>query len=481
MSKYKYLLKNIGLLTISNFGSKILSFILIPLYTNVLTTSEYGIYDVYATTVSLLIPILTLNIVDGVMRFALDEKKDKRQVFSIGIKYVTIGSLIFSSLVIVNNIFNLVPLFVDFSSYLILLFVSSLFYTLITQFSRGIEKITDVAVSGIINSIIMLGCNVLFLLYFKMGIQGYFLATCLSFIIPSIYLVVRLKIWKYIVPRTNSQLTEEITDYSKPIIFDTVSWWVTNVSDRYVVTWFCGIAANGIYSLAYKIPSILNVFQSIFTQAWTLSAVKSLEDKDSSAFYSSIYEYCNCGIVVLCSILILMDKILAKILFANEFYLAWKYAPFLMISVVFGILSGLFVGIFAAAKQSKTFSFTTVIGAAVNIIFNILLVYFIGPLGASIATLLAYIIVWMIRLIKVNKIVTIKINLKKDIVAYSILITQSIILILEWEIFLTYLVESILLIVIFLIYSKQITGLMKKILAKFSSRSEEEKSVTLDM
>ena len=86
MKKYKSLLKNIGFLTISNFGSKILVLFLIPLYTSILSTSQYGTFDLYSTTLSLIAPVLTLNIVHATMRFCLDGKYNKEVVIRIGIK-----------------------------------------------------------------------------------------------------------------------------------------------------------------------------------------------------------------------------------------------------------------------------------------------------------------------------------------------------------------------------------------------------------
>ena len=80
MSKSSYLIKNMGILTISNFSSKILVFLLVPLYTSVLSTKEYGTYDLAVSTATLLYPILTLNIVDAVMRFLMDKESDKKAV-----------------------------------------------------------------------------------------------------------------------------------------------------------------------------------------------------------------------------------------------------------------------------------------------------------------------------------------------------------------------------------------------------------------
>ena len=80
MGKYKYLFKNIGIMTISNFGTKILSFLMVPLYTNLLSTSEYGTYDLYQTTLFLFVPILSLNIADAIMRFSMDKNQKLEEI-----------------------------------------------------------------------------------------------------------------------------------------------------------------------------------------------------------------------------------------------------------------------------------------------------------------------------------------------------------------------------------------------------------------
>ena len=84
MGKYRYLFKNVGLMAIGQFGSRMLSFFLVPLYTSVLSTADYGTFDLYGTIVQLLVPVLTLNIYDAVLRFALDGKEDIKQVHAVG-------------------------------------------------------------------------------------------------------------------------------------------------------------------------------------------------------------------------------------------------------------------------------------------------------------------------------------------------------------------------------------------------------------
>ena len=468
MGRYKYLIKNIGLMTISNFGSKILSFLLVPLYTSILTTEEYGIYDIYTVTIFLLAPILSLNIVEAVMRFSLDTENDRNEIFSTAIFQYIIAVILCFVFIIVNCKIGIIKSFCYYPIYFVLYFALSLLADLMVQFARGLERLVDVTISGIISSLCTLGCNILFLVVFKAGLEGYFLASCSAFVATAGYLIVRLKAWKYIHVKSAISLHKKMTSYSIPMIFNTVGWWINNVSDKYVVTFLCGAAANGVFSVAYKIPSILTMFQTIFNQAWTISAVKEF-DENSSEFYSNIYKVYNFVLVVLCSGLIIFNKLIAKILFANDFYVAWKYAPFLMLAVVFGSLSNLLGGIFAAAKKTKVYGKTTMVGAGVNVIANVGLVLLCGPVGAAIATVLSNIVVWGCRIKEANKIILIQTRYTRNFISYIIVFIQCIcMLIIENSIFM-YPLEVAFLLIILILYRGELMEFLQQ-LGKISKK-----------
>lgn len=464
MGKYKYLIKNMGLMTISNFASKILSFLLVPLYTAVLTTNEYGTYDLYTTTAFLLMPIFSVCIAEAVMRFTLDKKSNPKEVFSIGVSIYLKACCIVIILCLLNYVFDIIDIFNLYPMYFVLYFCLCLLSGLLTQFAQGLEKILDVAISGVLSSVTTITLNILLLVVFPLGLRGYFIANCSAFGAVSIYLIFRLKIWKYLAFHLKYSLKHDMVKYSFPLVLSQIGWWINNVSDRYVVTWLCGAAANGIYSVAYKIPSILNVFQTIFSQAWVLSTVKEVDVKGSN-FYTIVYKYYNCGMVIICSLLIAGDKIIANILFSNDFFEAWRYAPFLIISVVFGALSEVFNGIFTAAKNSKIIARTTLCGASINTILNIVLVYIFGPIGAAIATLISYIVVWSIRLRVAKKLVSINIRLIRDISSYIILIVQSIILFFNIEI-VVYILQLILFFALLLLYIQDIKAVIMQLTKK---------------
>lgn len=431
MKKYVELLKNIGILTLSNFGSKLLSFLLVPLYTSVLSTEEYGNFDFINVTISLLIPLLTLNISEGALRFLLDSnrtEKEKNDITSITCRYAITSTIIVIIFSVINYKFNFISILKENFVFFIVFYLVSVMYQSIQNLTRGYDRLSDIAIAGIINSIFMIFLNILFLLVFKIGLLGYFLASIVSTGISTIFLMCRLKILKKIYNKTNKIIERKMITYSKPLMLNSIGWWITNISDRYIITFMCGISENGIYSVAYKIPSILSIIQNIVNQAWTISAVKNINCDKDNKFVKNVYSFYNFLMVICCSSLIILTKILAKMLYNNEFYNAWRYMPFLLISIVFGALSGLLGGLFSAEKNTKILGYTTIGGAIINIVLNFILINNIGPMGAAISTAISYCVVWIIRIIVVEKKYKIKLNIKRDLIAYIILIIQSVII-----------------------------------------------------
>lgn len=423
MKKYRYLLKNIGLLTISSFGTKLITFFLVPLYTSILSTQEYGIYDLFNTTISLLIPILTINIQDGVLRYSLGaDREQSTQVFSYGVRLVGASSIFVCFFAWINQYYYWVKVFAKYPVFFALLYIFTAYEQVFMNFARGLDRVADISIAGVVSS--ATGCllNIWLLVFAGIGLKGYFIASTGAALAPCIYLWLRLHFGKYLsCTKINSKLKKDILAYSAPLVLNSIGWWINSASDRYIVTWLCGVAVNGVYSVGYKIPSILNVFQSIFNQAWVLSSVKEFDPEDKDGFFVNIYNVYEFLMVGVCALIIIFTRFIARILYAKEFYNAWVYVPFLTISIVFGALSGLIGGVFAAAKDSKIFSISTLVGAAVNTALNIVLVMNMGAIGAAIATAISYTVVWAIRLICVKRHMTLRVSLGRDIASYAVL------------------------------------------------------------
>lgn len=424
--KYKDLSKNTLLFAISNFGSKFISFFLVPLYTYTLSKSDYGTLDLVNTTVSLLIPILTLNIQDAVLRFSLDQNYDKTKVISVGIKISLITTLLLTSSVAILKYYIKLPLADLYLYYLLLSYAIGTFQNILSMYLRAKNEIKCITICSILNSFISCILNLLLLLYYKLGIIGFLIANTLGHIFSIIYMYLQGKVYKDFSINSSPQLTKEMIAYSSPLTLNTLSWWINNASDRYILTSFCGVTINGIYAVSYKIPSILTVFQTIFYNAWSISAIKEFNKEDSDGFIGKMYSYYSCISFVGCSLLMLINQYLAKFLFSNDFFEAWLYVPPLLVGNVFNGIS-LFEGcLFTAVRQTKEVSVTTIFGAITNTILNLTLIPYLGAMGAAIATMIGYLTIWSVRTIKLGRIISMKVSWKQQIMLIILLMIQCI-------------------------------------------------------
>lgn len=426
--KYRYLAKNTILFTISSFGSKILTFMLVPLYTNVLTTAEYGIADIISTSAILIGYIFTLNISDAILRYAIDDNDNAKKILAFGFKIILIGTAILCLVLAV--IWKLAILSWDNYCYIFLV-LYYFFFVLNSVFSnylRAIDHIKAVAIGGILTTLVTIVSNIVFLLIIKTGLIGYLISMILGVFATCIYqmLVIRMPLINYFNLTCSDNYKKEMLRYSIPLIFNGIAWWMNSSLDKYFIIAMIGAGANGVYSVAYKIPTLLTMVQSIFNQAWNLSAIKEFDKNDMDGFFANTYSVYNAGIVIASSLLIVINIPIAKILFAKDFFEAWHYAPLLLLSTMFSALSGFIGSIFTAAKDSKVFAISTVSAALINAILNAILIPKYEIYGAAIATLISFFLIWIIRLLCSYKYMRWTINVKKDVVAYLLLVIQVI-------------------------------------------------------
>ena len=398
-SRLRYLLKNTGILLISNFASKILTFLLVPLYTYILSTEDVGIYDIVVSTVTLLFPIFTLNIADAVMRFLMDKKRQIHEVIIVGIRFIFISFIASGIVVAIISIIHVFPSIDGLYLLIYFYFASYTFNQFMIQYAKGIEQVMDLGISGAVGTLLVLVSNIVFLVILKAGIKGFFLANILGQAVPAIYLFLRTKFWKEFngCSRVNISLQKEMLLYCVPLIATTIGWWINSAFDRYVVIWICGADANGLLSVAYKIPGIITIALNIFNQAWHISAIKEYGEEDTAIFYGKMFNMLNFCVSFLCSVLICITPVLAKLLFSKEFYYAWKYVPFLLVSSVLTSASAFLGPILSAKMETKIMALSTTCGAVVNVILNIILIKWIGVQGATIATVISNIIIYRIR------------------------------------------------------------------------------------
>lgn len=417
-----YLIKNTIIFTMGNLGSKLISFFLVPLYTYALTATEYGVVDLIVTVGTVAVPVLTLNISEAVMRFALDKDADKKKITQIGTGILIIGMLLGLLIFPICHSFNKISQYSEFVYfYVVALSMSQLYLCDL----RGKELLVYYSIGNVLNTFFIAALNILFLVVLKEGIEGYLKAYIIANTLTAIYSIVVGKGYKsFNFSEIDKGLLARMAKYSIVLIPNSFMWWIMNSSDRIMVSSMISVAANGIYAVSYKLPTLVSTLTTIFNQAWSYSAIREEGTADESEYNNKIFKVLI-GIVMLTGIGILtFAKPFLSVYVSKEYYIAWKYMPFLTVGCVYLTMASFMATSYTVHKDSFGYLFSGMFGAIFNIVMNFILIPLIGVYGAAIATCISYILVFVFRLFHTRK--YIKYNIKnKEFLLGSIILFLS--------------------------------------------------------
>lgn len=422
--KFQKLIGNTFIFAIGSFASKAMVLFLMPLYTRVLTDSQFGAADLVSTASNLLTPFVILSINEAIIRFAMDKTYKKREVFSIGLQTVFLGLLAFA---ILSPLMLKIKIISNYSLLIYLYVAAAAIKLVAAQFVRSVGMVRLYAFDGFLATFTTIMFNILFLVIFKWGSTGYILSIILSNAVSVIFLTITAKLWKYVLPfNINKDLRWQMIKYSLPIIPTTMFWWITTASDRFIITMYLGEAANGIYSAAHKLPGLLTIVSAVFYQAWQISAISEAgKGKSTSDFYSKVYSYYITMLFVCCSGLIMVCRPVTAVWLSPAFYDSWKYIPFLAIAEVFSTLVTFLGSFYMVSKKNKTVVLAIAAGAIANLILNMTFVPVYGAIGAAFATVISYILAFLIRAVDVLRFITIDLKPFSVLASLLVLIAQT--------------------------------------------------------
>lgn len=425
-SRENKLIKNTVILAIGTFLPKFAVFITLPILTGYLTKEEYGTYDLVLTLVSLLLPAATLQIQTAAFRFLI-EKRDKKEdikliitniyafiiptsIIALGVLYFVLGSQ--ESVIRIE---------------ICLYFMLDMLSSATRQVVRGLGKNSLYTMSAFISAISQVVFIFLLVGLAEWGLNGAVLALCIGEFGLFTYLFLKVKLLKlFDIRLISKRQIKSLLAYSWPMVPNSLSMWVMRVSDRLVITAVMGVAANAVYAVAYKIPSILNLAHSTFNMAWQESASIASKDSDANAFFSKIFnDFYNITTGML-SVLVGITPILFYILIRGDYGDSYNQIIVLYLAIFLCALSSFWGGLYVAYRKTKSVGYTAVASALINLMVDIVLIKWIGLYAASGSTLVSYLFLCAFRIIDTRKFLNIKYNYKHIFITIVIVIAQCI-------------------------------------------------------
>ncbi|MBE6549764.1 MAG: hypothetical protein E7670_04970 [Ruminococcaceae bacterium] len=429
MGRYKRLLSNTAILGVGTFASKVLVFLLMPLYTAILSAEEFGVADLISQTANLLIPLASVGICDALFRFTLDaDDGDRKKIFTSSMTVLFAGSAV---LALVCAALTFAGMSVSRYLPLITLYViGANFHSACAHYMRAKGKTVLFAAQGIANTVLTIALNILFLIVFDMGSTGYVLSVVVADITITVGLFVGCRMWRELDLKSfDRTMLKNILKFSIPYIPTTMLWLITSVSDRYVVTYYCGTEAQGLYAAASKLPTLVILVSGVFIEAWHFSTVKDASSEERASFFSTVFKNYMSVMFMGASVLIAGSKILTRLLLADSYYSSWEFVPVLVIAMVFSAFSAFFGSIYFIEKKSMLSMVTALAGAVINVVLNFVLISKHGAMGAAAATLISYLATYAIRSYDTSHYLKFKQYHARVIINTVVLIAQSFIMI----------------------------------------------------
>ena len=424
MDRGKYLAKNTLIFALGNLGSKLIAFLLVPLYTGILATEEFGQVDLIATVCMVAAPAIFLNVGEAVMRFCLDKDADTDGIMSVAYLVILLA-------VVPGAAFTVgILLYEKLSEYwlMILLYTVALGISQIALcYLRGKELLFKYSVGNILQTLFIAALNILFLLVFKWGVFGYLLSYVIAYAATAVYALAAGKafdVFKHF--HIKKDLLKKMLVYSVVLIPNTFMWWIMNSSDRLMVTEMRGLGENGIYAAAYKLPTILSVVTGIFNQAYSYSAIKEDSSKDKNEYNESVFNSLLAFLVLIGMGLNLFLKPILSIYVAPEYFTSWFFSPPLIVGMALMALGTFLANFYVVNKDSKGFMFSATAGAVLNVILNFISIPRIGAIGAAAATCFSYFIVFLYRYFDTKKYIKIHVFSLRNILALSCLLASAV-------------------------------------------------------
>lgn len=420
MDEKKRLIKNTGIIAIGNMSTKLVSFILLPLYTSLLSTSEYGTVDYIVSISVFLVPFISVLMDESMFRFLIDCKTDKERskVISMSLLIIIIGCMVFFAVAVPV----LAIIKYKYALFVVLYVVTSVLSTMVSALLRGIGRTDKYAIYNFLVSVSTIIMNVIFIAFFRMGVKGMLMSSIIAHIIIPVAHIFGMKIWKYIdIKSLDKKLGKEMIKYSVPLIPNKLSWSIINLSDRIIIMNVLGADSSGLYAVSYKFPNLMDTVYGFFYQSWKESSARAMKSDNQEEFYNSTYSYLKDFMFSVSLGMIAFMPLAFRLFINTKFNDAIVYVPILLMGTYFANISGFYGGIFTAHKNTKIMGISTIYAAVINLVVNILLIKYIGLYAAAISTFVANFLVYLYRKEKVKQYIILKENIRKQIISIAVL------------------------------------------------------------
>lgn len=397
------LFKNTGIIAIGQISTRVVNFFLLPLYTALLSQSEYGLVDLLTTYSGLIAILIGLQMNQAIFIFLVTKRDDAESIKKTVSTVFTTTIVIFAVYII---LFSIVQNFLQLECkwFLLAHVICAILLQMMSGVARGIGNNTDYAIGNFLSSATILILNVIMIAVLHLGVAAMLTAYVIGPIIGASFIFVHCKIGKYISFRyADINELKTILKYSVPLVPNELSWSVIHSSDRWVVSYVLGIAANGLIAVASKFSLIYTTAFSIFNTSWTEQVVLHYKDDGGPEYISDMFNRMITFFASLAIGIVAVMPFVFGVMVNKQFSDAYGLIPIYMIAVFFNAVIGMLSAIYLIENETKHIAISTGIAAVINLLVDIVLIRSVGVFAAPISSVCGYASISIWRFIDINK------------------------------------------------------------------------------
>ena len=301
-----------------------------------------------------------------------------------------------------------------------------------SQFIRALGHVRLYAIDGIFRTFVTIMLNILYLKVFRWNILGYVFSIICSDALSTVCLFIIAGLWKYVkLKRLDTHLWRGMLAYSLPLVPDAILVYIIGFSDQVFLASMQDTAVSAIYSIAYRVPTLIALVASIFVDAWQISMVNNNTKEEQITFFSNVGNTYSSIVFIIASGGVMCAKLAMTVLAVPSYYIGWTFIPILAVGAGFNCLSSFQKSVYLLEKKTVASFLSTAFSAVINIGLNALLIPRMGGTGAALATLISYVALFLYRAIDSRRFMPVRWKVPRLTLTVILLAVQSVLMLLE--------------------------------------------------
>ncbi|MCP4633954.1 MAG: oligosaccharide flippase family protein [candidate division Zixibacteria bacterium] len=395
-TSYRRILGHSSIYILGMMISKVVGFIMIPIYTHYLAPADYGVLELLTMTSDIIAMLIGIGLAQSVLRFYYNYEapEDRNSVVSTAL--IT-GILLFAGIFGVLNFqsslaANIILGSGDSANYFNIIFITMMFFAGVEiplVYLRAQQRSIYFVVINLIKLIIQLALNIYFIVILQWGVLGVLYSGLIATVAVGLFLTVQT-FWETGFHFSINKL-KELIKYGYPLIFTNIGAFVLTYSDRYFLKFYTDLNEVGIYSLGYKFGMMVSILLlGPFHQFWTAEMFAVAKRDDAKKVFRDFFTYSTFISILFCFAISIYMRDAIELISEQSYWSAYKVIPYICLAYIFMGLHGFTCCGILIAKETRFMAYSTVYAVIANVVLNFILIPKLGAVGAALATIGAF-------------------------------------------------------------------------------------------